>query len=419
MDRVVRIQSILYWSDTNESFNDRGAPLSSQGIFGVDDIKLEPKEEELVQIEVLRLWTTRMRMASRTSWMGYGALFFLLWDTVDFKFLGTWVAVFVALESAHIVLASKLLRSLTVPTQRQKLLRILSLSLFPMGVLWGLVPLMPGVEESDGLYMVSLLFIAVVALFSVHNLCVIRRTLATFTVGIAIPVFAMGASSPLEFHQLVAVSALVFLVLLQHYGKKAHELILHDIRSGVLTRKLSMDLSRTNDELTDALKRVQELARLDSLTKCLNRRAMMEILDQEAIRNDRYGVSFGLVMLDLDHFKSINDTHGHSTGDAVLVETANRLRARMRTSDSLARWGGEEFLCLLMHVDQATLVKKAQDLCDALGGTPLLESPVVLTVTGSFGVALCESKQPIQEVIDSADQALYRAKRSGRNRVCI
>ena len=392
--------------------------MSQYSNFPTSAIELAPHEEELVQTEVLRMWTTRMLLASRTSWLGYGTLLLLLWNTVPTLYLVSWAAAFVAIEAANIVFELRLLRTLEQPSQREPLQRILAFTLFPMGMLWGVVPLLPGVAQSGDLYTLSLLFLAVVSMISVHNLCFILPTLTTFTAGIAIPILVTGASSSLVFHQMVALSAMVLLVLLHFYGRKTHALYLHDMRSVVLAKKLTDDLAQRNQELKDALAQVQELARLDSLTQCLNRRAMTEALEREIQRNDRYGISFGVIMLDLDHFKSINDTYGHGAGDAVLIATASRLRARLRTSDSLARWGGEEFLCLVMHVDQATLLKKAQDLCDALAQTPMLKEPVALTVTGSFGIALCEVKRPLQEALDRADAALYRAKNSGRNRVC-
>ena len=126
-----------------------------------------------------------------------------------------------------------------------------------------------------------------------------------------------------------------------------------------------------------------------------------------------------MILLDLDHFKRINDTYGHGVGDAVLVAMADRLRAHVRPSDSLARWGGEEFLCVMAHVDDASLLAKAEDLRRALAEAPLVQEPKALTVTASIGVAMFAPGQTIDETIDRADQALYQAKHGGRNRVCV
>lgn len=153
------------------------------------------------------------------------------------------------------------------------------------------------------------------------------------------------------------------------------------------------------------------------MTHCLNRRALMDALQQEERRRSRCPVALGIVMLDLDHFKSINDTHGHAVGDAVLVAAAARVQARLRETDLLARWGGEEFVCVLMQVDGESLMAKAQDLCTHLAAAPLVLQPRALTVTASWGIALWEAGESIQACIDRADAALYRAKRAGRNQV--
>ncbi|MDC8784682.1 GGDEF domain-containing protein [Roseateles koreensis] len=386
--------------------------------LGQTPVELGPDDEAFVQLEALRMWISRMLFASRTSWLGYGALFILLRPIVPLAILGTWLAIFFLAELTIIVLAKRLRQQLDQPAARAKLLNILSVLLFPLGLLWGVVPVLPGVADSLGISMVSMLFIAIVALLSVHNLCFIRKTLLVFTSGIMLPGVVMGIYAPFALVSWMVAPALLLLLVLQLYGRSAQKLLLHVIRSGVQSKRLNAELHRSNAELAATLEKVHEMARIDALTECLNRRAAMTVLAQEFMRSQRYGTGFGLILLDLDHFKSINDTHGHGVGDAVLVAAAQRLRARLRSTDSLARWGGEEFLCILMQVDRATLLRTAQDLCQSLGGSPLLTSPVSLTVTGSFGIAYVNADKPLDQAIDEADMAMYQAKRTGRNRVC-
>ncbi len=151
-------------------------------------------------------------------------------------------------------------------------------------------------------------------------------------------------------------------------------------------------------------------SRTDYLTKLLNRRAMVKRLEQETALQQRHGRNFCLIMLDLDHFKHINDNHGHDAGDQVLIEVADILRRGIRESDVLARWGGEEFFILLPQ----TQLKEARGLAERL--RQQLER-MQGAVTGSFGVVQFDGSLALTACIKKADQALYAAKHRGRNRV--
>jgi diguanylate cyclase (GGDEF)-like protein len=161
-------------------------------------------------------------------------------------------------------------------------------------------------------------------------------------------------------------------------------------------------------------------ARHDELTGLLNRRAMQETLDQEISRSRRGGDTFGVVMLDIDHFKAINDRHGHPTGDLALKHIATLLQASVREVDRVGRFGGEEFIVLLPGAGLAQAAGVAETLRArvAAQGVPRDGGGEPLPLSASFGVA--EWKGPKEEpsrLIMRADQALYRAKRGGRNRV--
>lgn len=152
----------------------------------------------------------------------------------------------------------------------------------------------------------------------------------------------------------------------------------------------------------------------DPLTGCLNRRAMANLLEHEQHRFLRYGRPFTVILLDLDRFKTINDTRGHHTGDHVLVRTAEVLRGALRTGDSLARWGGEEFLILLPETHEADGAALAERLRLQIAGHAFdLEG---LDVTFSAGVAGARADQSVDELCLRADRALYVAKET-RNRV--
>lgn len=180
----------------------------------------------------------------------------------------------------------------------------------------------------------------------------------------------------------------------------------------------------SNARLLDALaKRNSELrlaARTDTLTGLLNRRAMDEALEQQTQRTLRFGESAALVMLDIDHFKAINDRYGHDVGDTVIQALARTISETVRGMDISARWGGEEFLLLLPNVDRVgaeTLAERLRERVATLHANP--DHPA-LRFTISLGVALRDGgATKSTEWIKHADQAMYAAKAGGRNRTMV
>lgn len=180
-----------------------------------------------------------------------------------------------------------------------------------------------------------------------------------------------------------------------------------------LHNKLLQDeLRRKNEELA-------RIARIDGLTGVANRRYLMEQLEVEFQRCLRYGHPFALMMLDLDHFKSVNDTHGHHAGDAVLATVAQVISTTLRTHDVFGRYGGEEFAAFLPETDKEDAVGVAERCRAAVADTPVHVGETTLRVTASMGLAAVTDAKlhQLTELVRMADGALYTAKRDGRNRL--
>jgi diguanylate cyclase (GGDEF)-like protein len=184
----------------------------------------------------------------------------------------------------------------------------------------------------------------------------------------------------------------------------------------------------TNRHLEISLQEIQELqAQMraemvrDPLTGCYNRRFLDEFLPQEVALADRNQTTLGLILLDIDRFKGINDHFGHATGDRVLQALGAALLMSVRQSDKVFRYGGEEFLLVLPGISTDAVVDRAQKLCDLLRELNLISaSGDKVHLTGSCGVAMYPLHgDTISEILDKADQAMYAAKHAGRNRVCL
>ncbi len=170
--------------------------------------------------------------------------------------------------------------------------------------------------------------------------------------------------------------------------------------------------------LGSLIERLRDLSATDQLTDLPNRRVMMSRLTEEHARYLRSGHSYTVVMMDLDFFKKVNDTHGHAVGDQVLQGVAKLLQSSLRTSDTLARIGGEEFLLLMPMTDADGALVQALRIRDKIAATPITTDSGELRVTMSLGVA--EVLPPDKEaaaVVNRADAALYQAKAHGRNDV--
>ncbi|MCP4186243.1 MAG: GGDEF domain-containing protein [Gammaproteobacteria bacterium] len=228
-------------------------------------------------------------------------------------------------------------------------------------------------------------------------------------------------SQILTFSIVAILTSLVVACLTIYFGLK-------------LSNQLSSQFEEMNDyledrvnERTESLLDVQkeliednnELARLastDNLTGLSNRNHMSEILTNEHSRFIRHRHRFGIIMLDIDHYKSINDTYGHDVGDQVLIRLAHLFEPAIRNTDYVGRWGGEEFLICCTTLETNDILSIAETIRRMIGNT---QFDKVGRLTVSLGCAVIETGESIEELIKRADVALYQAKNSGRNQTVV
>lgn len=174
-------------------------------------------------------------------------------------------------------------------------------------------------------------------------------------------------------------------------------------------------------DVTDSVRleeRLRRLNNIDSLTGAHNRRFLESRLPEEIERHQRYDRSLSLFILDIDHFKVINDTHGHLTGDRVLVVLTQLVRDILRSTDHFVRFGGEEFISVLPETGRDEAMRIADRVRRHVEATPIVTDSGEVRITVSIGISQLRSHQrDPEELLQRADQALYRAKNAGRNRV--
>ena len=233
------------------------------------------------------------------------------------------------------------------------------------------------------------------------------RMLAVFSlVALALTMAWKSQSDPLGYPVRVEAVHLAFAVIIL-IGVSALSM-----RMGVLRD----NLRRQKHELEGSLKKNQILATQDELTGLVNRRHMTALMKTEQLRQQRSGAPIGLILLDIDHFKRINDQHGHHAGDAVLKAFARAASHQLRGSDVLSRWGGEEFLLMLPTATEAEALLCIERMRAELSQLSLDTIVPGLRITFSAGVSACRPGETLDSAIERADRAMYRAKKTGRNR---
>lgn len=191
------------------------------------------------------------------------------------------------------------------------------------------------------------------------------------------------------------------------------------IFAALRTKSVQDELKQRGDRMEELLSKVEFLAVTDPLTGLYNRRYFESVLKKELTEQRRYGQPVSCFMVDVDHFKDINDTFGHEAGDAVLKGLSVILTSSLREVDTVARWGGEEFCVMMPHTHKSGALVPAQRLLAAVG-TSRFEKAPDRQITVSIGLA-CTGKatDSVDKLVGAADFALYEAKRRGRNRIAV
>lgn len=259
--------------------------------------------------------------------------------------------------------------------------------------------------EARGAYLVVLMIIMVFGTFRLRTRQLLILSLLTIVAyGLTLPLIERieGERFDLAVEMVLWCSFSAFLPFISALGGNI---------SG-----LRQKLMASNAQLQEVLQQVTELATHDELTGAYNRRYLLEMLAHEKNRTDRGGAGFCVCILDLDHFKRVNDSYGHPVGDEVLKTFAGTVQPLLRSTDFFARYGGEEFLLFLPQTSLEMAQHCLKRIQDELAVARYPGLPQDMRVTASIGVAQYHLES-IAELIERADKALYKAKQNGRNRM--
>lgn len=228
------------------------------------------------------------------------------------------------------------------------------------------------------------------------------------------------AGRPLRNHEGFVVGSLCLIDQKPRHISHKEIAILDDLGHWAESVFLVRGLSKVTDTLLWELDNAKRESLIDSLLRVWNRGAIVDILSREYDHAGRGNSKLGLLMVDVDHFKSINDQYGHPVGDAALIEVANVLRRQLRSYDSLGRYGGEEFMVVLPQIAYPAMAKLAERLRISVEKAIIHAGSHDIQCTISVGAAVIdgdERRHDIDKIVMAADQALLRAKAKGRNRV--
>lgn len=248
-----------------------------------------------------------------------------------------------------------------------------------------------------------------------------RIVIAFLLTGSSVAIWVTNRIYLADLYETIAVLAAyfmsniygIFMSVRDERSRRRHYVLLME------ERKSKSELSNRTRELEGTQEQLRLLAMTDPLTGISNRRHFLSQISEEIERTKRYGNPFSLMMIDIDNLKEINDTYGHEAGDEVLRSFAKHCLGRLRTVDQFARFGGDEFIALLVQTGQEKSKEVAERLISGIKSMEIQIENETIHITVSIGLTSTDQESSVEELIKSADRALYEAKNGGRNRVTI
>lgn len=379
---------------------------------------LSPQDEAEVEGLCFRTLLARARLASMMAPLGTLYIAWLVWDATPWFWLFGWMLLNSLSDGITYVLSGRWLKQ-PLPHARiaaalnwQIALRVLQ------GLSWGAaIVLFHGQGEAAAIGdMIILLLLISISAVSVTNMAPSFVTMLTFCASILIVPFLFFLSLGETLYVNLAIGLGVLFLVEMQIGWDAHRQFAEGMRQLVQNRSNRRQLELRNRQLDALNQTLQVMAVHDQLTGLYNRHFIVEQLERQYEMFGRYGSACTIVLIDIDHFKNVNDSFGHGVGDDVLVSFARCVEPLLRQGDFFGRYGGEEFILVLPMTDSAAAAQLAQRIRGRLKESDLLAGQQhAWCLSASFGVAEIRSGESLDSWLVRMDQALYRAKDNGRD----
>jgi diguanylate cyclase (GGDEF)-like protein len=376
-------------------------------------------DDDQSDVDVLCVRTLFERIPLANALSPLGTLF-LGWYVKDYVSLPTLIGWMILISLFQVVTFWNTKRFLRHPPPKEKLRDWHNWQAFWAGlegICWGSAAIFFHISGSAGSLnnVVVLLVIITVVCLSIFALAPSYPTFSSFISGaLLVPVvhyFWMGDMHDVPY----VVGILTLLLAMFKLGRVANLEFIEGARRLVLIRRISTQLEQRNRQLDKLNRQINDVAIHDKLTGLYNRHFIVDQLERQYGLYVRYGNPCSIVMVDIDHFKQVNDSYGHIEGDKVLAAFSRLMESMVRHGDLIGRYGGEEFLLILPKTDAAAATQLAQRIRTRLAAAPLVDQPEKLVITASFGVAQIMNGESMDDWVIRVDKALYIAKESGRN----
>ncbi len=353
------------------------------------------------------------RMADQTSKTMSGFIIatsiyvWIYFGFIPFKFLAVWIFFQIIFTIFRLENAKKLMQYIekndTVMVKRHIVYFFISIVMSAM--LWNSAVILGLIYAPPTYELVSLIMIVGIVTAGVLSLASIYYVYLTYFFLMIIPQLIIMVMIGDHLHLSIALFLIIYIPIIVSLSKS------------IYTNQLSV--IEANDSLEESVSELKELSITDSLTGIYNRRYFFNTCTNLISIANREDTKISFLMIDIDHFKQVNDTYGHQFGDTVLVQVVQEMKGVLRDSDILARVGGEEFAVLLHRSSLDNARKTGEKIREAVERALFLHGESSIKVTVSIGVAtLNKSNNLIEKLYKAADERLYEAKNSGRNRVC-
>jgi diguanylate cyclase (GGDEF)-like protein len=360
----------------------------------------------------------RTRISATIGVFGVAIMVYPHLESVPHKRSFSWACVMVVLLILRLLNSFRNVANLTEERPAMRLCNTEALLCALIGVGWGSSVFVFDSNGMDPLFYLRFLILAGAMAFIVNSTAVFLRVSSayTLTIGASAITFIL-TSEYVQPRGSLLFSVVFYMLMISAFAISMNRQIRVAITNQLAVATLTEELKSSLDVERNLRSELSVLAHTDELSGVLNRRGVLIHLNSELARCRRFQSNVAVLMMDIDHFKRVNDTFGHATGDTVLRETVEILRSQLRETDVLGRVGGEEFLVILPSMDTVSAVAAAERMRGCVEQSPIDLPGHPIQITISVGVATYHHGDDADSLIARADVALYAAKTNGRNLV--